>query len=353
MKRFLRRNGVGYAAALLVVMLAVLSPDAPAPTAADAGTPIRIGFFPNVTHAQALYAKRTGAFEQALAAPVTWIAFNAGPSAIEALFSDELDASYVGPNPAINGYIKSRGEKFVVVSGSALGGAGLVIRPGAGISSEKDFDGRKIATPQLGNTQDVAARKWFKQHGYTLSEKGGTLTLIPIANADQINLFKKGELDGSWSVEPWLSRLEDEAGARLFLDEANLWPDKKYVTTLLIMSKRFLEHHPDQAAKLIQAHLEVTEKINSDKTAAAVLINEQLKTELGSPLSGKVMQSAIERVTFTWDPAPAELTAAADAAFEVGLVKEKPVLTGIFKLDLLNSALRAANLQPIDAAGVK
>src|SRR5262245_24487930 len=172
---------------------------------------LRLGHFPNVTHAQAVYARATGCFEQKIGAAIRWSSFNAGPTAIEAIFADAIDATFVGPNPAINGFIKSRGEKFVIVAGAASGGAGLVIRKDAGIRSEKDFNGKTIATPQLGNTQDVAARTWFSDRGYKFKEKGGTLTLLALANSDQLSLFKRKEIDGAWTVEPWLSRLEVEA----------------------------------------------------------------------------------------------------------------------------------------------
>ncbi len=331
---------------LLLFLAAILYyPAAPATTAADAGKPIRLGYFPNVTHAQALYGKASGDFERAVGTKIVWTAFNAGPSAVEALFADELDAAYIGPNPTINGFIKSRGEKFVVVSGAAMGGAGLVIRPESGIRSEKDFSAKKIATPQLGNTQDVAARLWFKEKGYTLSEKGGTLTLIPIANSDQLNLFKKGEIDGSWSVEPWISRLEQEAGGKLLVDEGSLWPDGKYITTNLVFSKRFLAEQPEAASALLKAHIEATDRINADKKAAAELINRQLKTELGSSLPAAVMQSAINRVTFSIDPAPAALKGAADAAFEVGFIKEKADLAGLHNLTSLSHLLLSMGRQ--------
>ncbi|HYS43718.1 MAG TPA: ABC transporter substrate-binding protein, partial [Geobacteraceae bacterium] len=175
--------------------------------AQPAGSPLRLGYFPNITHAQALYARATGEFEKALGIPIEWVPFNAGPSAIEALFIDAVDATYVGPGPTINGYIKSKGAKFVIVAGSASGGAGLVVRQDSGIAEEKDFNGKVIATPQMGNTQDIAARAWFADKGYRLKEQGGTVELVPLANSDQLTMFKKKQIDGAWTVEPWLSRL--------------------------------------------------------------------------------------------------------------------------------------------------
>lgn len=332
---------------LLLAVVAACSDIFPATAYADTPQTIRIGFFPNVTHAQALYAKQTGSYEQALGSSITWTTVNAGPSAVEALFSDELDAAYIGPNPTINGYTKSRGEKFVVVSGAALGGAALVVRPEAKITGPTELGGKTIATPQLGNTQDVAARKWLKEHGYTLSEKGGNVTVVPVANSDQLSLFKKGELDASWTVEPWVSRLEQEGGAKVLFFESSLWKDGKYVTTNLVFSKKFINERPEAAAKLVAAHVDITQKINADKKAATQIINRQLKTELGSALPESEISSAIERVSFSWDPASESLFDAAQSAVEVGFARSKPDLIGLYNLDLLNQALKARALPEI------
>src|SRR6185436_1028808 len=199
-----------------------------------------LGHFPNITHAQALYARAGGQFEQKIGVPIKWITFNAGPTAIESLFGDAIDATFVGPNPAINGFIKSRGEKFVIIAGAASGGAGLVVRKDAGIKMEKDFNGKTIATPQLGNTQDVAARLWFGERGYKFKDQGGSLALLALSNPDQLTLFKKKQIHGAWTVEPWLSRLELEGDGELFLDEKKLWPGGKHVTTHLVVRKSFL-----------------------------------------------------------------------------------------------------------------
>src|SRR5437762_7931782 len=185
--------------------------------AAGEARQLRLGHFPNITHAQAVYARAEGEFERKIGVPVKWVSFNAGPTAIEAMFGDAIDATFVGPSPAINGFVKSRGEKFVIIAGGASGGSGLVVRKDADIQNETDFDGKTIATPQLGNTQDVAARVWFGERGYKFREKGGTLTLLPLSTPDQLTMFRKKQIDGAWTVEPWLSRLELEGGGELFL----------------------------------------------------------------------------------------------------------------------------------------
>jgi len=308
---------------------------------------LRLGYFPNLTHAQALYARATGAFEK-IGVRITWTAFNAGPTAIESLFTDAVDATFVGPSPTINGYIKSKGEKFVVVAGGASGGAGLVVRKDSGINSEKDFGGKVIATPQLGNTQDVAARVWFAAKGYRLRERGGNVSLVPLSNADQLTMFKKRQIDGAWTVEPWLARLEIEGGGTVFLEEKTLWPGGRYVTTHLIVNKTFLADNQDLVRRLLAALIEVTERINSDRPAAISLLNDQLKKETGKALKEEVIQRAMARVEFTWDPICSSLKKSAEASHSIGFIKAAPELRGLYSLSLLNDLLKEKNLAPVE-----
>lgn len=308
---------------------------------------LRLGYFPNITHAQALYARATGEFEKAIGAPIEWVSLNAGPSAIEALFVDAIDATFIGPSPTINGYIKSKGEKFVIVAGAASGGAGLVVRQDSGIEGERDFNGRVIATPQLGNTQDLAARAWFQSKGYRLKEKGGTVSLIPLSNPDQLTMFKKKQIDGAWTVEPWLSRLELEGSGRLFLDEKTLWPEGRYVTTHLIVNKGFLAEKQELLKKMLAAHVAITQQISSDKAGAAKVLNDQLKKETGKALKPEVIISALNRVELTWDPIGSSLRKSADVAHKVGFLRAAPRLEGIYSLKLLNEVLREKNLPEV------
>ncbi len=308
---------------------------------------LRLGYFPNITHAQALYARATGEFEEKTGVRIRWTAFNAGPTAIESLLVNAVDATFVGPSPTINGYIKSRGGKFVVVAGTASGGAGLIVRRSSGIQSEKDFAGKTIATPQLGNTQDIAARVWLADKGYRLRERGGNVSLVPLSNPDQLTMFKKKQIDGAWTVEPWLARLEVEGGGELFLEEKALWPEGKYVTTHLVVNRTFLADNQGTMKKLIAALVEVTEQINSNKVAAAVILNEQLKKETGKPLREAVIQKAMARVEFTWDPNCASLKRAAELSHRVSFIREEPDLGGIYALTLLNEVLKERNLAPV------
>ncbi len=309
---------------------------------AAAGEPakIRIGQFPNVTHAQALMARATGAFDAALGIPVEWTTFNAGPSAIEALFAGAIDATYIGPNPAVNGYLKSGGASLRIVAGSAGGGAALVLRPEAGIRSEQDFADKIIATPQLGNTQDVAARAWFLKHGYKPKEKGGTITILPLANPDQLLMFQKQEIDGAWTIEPWVSRLELEAGGQIFLEEKDLWPGGHYVTTVLVVSRDFLTRYPEMVRKLVAAHAEITDRLNADKAAAIPVINGEIKKETGKALPAAVIERAMSRVEFTCDPMREALIKSAQDAYALGFLKENPQFDDLFDLNALEAIKR-------------
>lgn len=311
---------------------------------------LRLGYIPSVTNAQAMYARATGAFDRALGTKVIWVPLNAGPAVVEALFIDAIDAAFVGPGPTINGYVKSGGKKFVIVSGAAGGGSGLVVRRDSGIRGEKDFAGKVIATPQLGNTQDLAARAWFAERGYRLKEKGGNLTLVNLSNADQLTMFRKREIDGAWTVEPWLSRLELEGEGRLFLDEKTLWPAGRYVTTHLVVNRAYLARCPGLIKRLLAAHVAVTNRINSDKASAARVINRQLKKDTGKALWPNVLIHALERVQLTWDPVAYSLRRNAEFAYRAGFLRESPRLEGIYSLDLLNSVLRDNSLPEVNDA---
>ena len=315
---------------LLVMMLA-----GRIASAEQQGKLLRLGYFPNLTHAQAIYARATGAFGN-VGARIQWTAFNAGPTAIEALFTDAVDATFVGPSPTINGYIKSKGEKFVVVSGSASGGGG-----DAGITTAEDFGGKVIATPQLGNTQDIAARVWLAQQGYRLRERGGNVSLVALSNADQLTMFRKRQIDGAWTVEPWLARLEVEGGGTVFLEEKTLWPGGTYVTTHLADNQAIVRN-------LIAALVEVTRRINSDKAAAIPILNDQLKRETGKALNAQVIQKAMTRIELTWDPICSSLKRSAEASHRIGFLRAEPRLEGLYSLSLLNAVLKEQNLPPVE-----
>jgi NitT/TauT family transport system substrate-binding protein len=312
---------------------------------------VRIGYFPNITHAQAIIGIASGMFQESLGkeAKISALTFNAGPSVIEALFAGELDIAYIGPNPAINGYVKSKGEALRIISGAASGGAGLVIRQGSGIESIKDFRGKKIASPQLGNTQDVALRAWLRNGGYKLKENGGDVQVIPVQNPDQLTLFVKKEIDGAWTVEPWVSRLIKEGGGSLFLDEASLWPEGEFVTANIIVSKKFLDGHKAAVKRFLKAHVVMTEWINDNRVKAKKIINSELKRITGKALPDDIMDSAFSRIKITYDPIKDSLFISARQAFEQGFLgKEMPELSGIYDLSILNEVLMERGRTPIN-----
>ncbi|KAB2833906.1 MAG: ABC transporter substrate-binding protein, partial [Candidatus Dadabacteria bacterium] len=314
--------------------------------AQDNKVKIRAGHFPNVTHAQGVIGQARGDFDKAFGdkAYVDWKLFNSGTSAIEALFAGELDITYIGPNPAINGYIKSDGEALRIVSGAASGGAGLVVRKGSGIKSVKDFNGKRLATPSIGNTQDVALRNWLGENGYKLKEKGGTVEVVPLANPDQLTLFIKKELDGAWTVEPWVSRLILEGDGELFLDEKDLWPNGQYVTTHIIVNTKFLKEHPDLVKTWLETNLAITDWINKNPEEAKVVLNEEIKKETGKAIPQNILDAALPRIEFTYDPIASSLYTSAEDAYKLGFLKSEPDLPGIYDLSILNGILKEKGL---------
>jgi NitT/TauT family transport system substrate-binding protein len=311
---------------------------------------LRVGYFPNVTHAQALVGRANGQFEKTLGpgVRVEWKAFNAGPSAIEALFANAIDLAYVGPNPTVAGYVRSQGEAVRVIAGAASGGASLVVRKDAGIKSAADFHGKKVATPQLGNTQDVALRSWMRANGLKAREKGGDVQVIPIANPDQLTLFLNGQIDAAWAPEPWAARLVHEGGGRIFLDERDLWPDHQFVITNIVVNPKFLKEHPDVVKSFLRAHVELTEWINKNAPQARQILNQQLQKETGKPLAPEVLDDAFSRMQVTYDPIRSSLLKSTQQAFDEGFLgRSKPDLSGLYDLTLLNEVLHEKKARPV------
>jgi NitT/TauT family transport system substrate-binding protein len=313
------------------------------PPALNAQTAIiRVGAFPNVTHAQPMIGKANGWFEKAMGpnVKIEWRSFNAGPSAIEALFAGAIDMTYVGPNPAINGYVRSNGEALRIIAGATSGGAALVVRGDSGIDKAQDFHGKRIASPQMGNTQDVALRAWLKSQGLKTRDKGGDVTVMPIANPDQLTLFLKKEIDAAWAPEPWASRLVHDAAGKIFLDERTLWPRGQFLTTELIVRSKFLQSHPDLVKKWLEAHVDLTNWINSHPAEAKQILNRQIQKETGKALAAAVLNDSFSRLQVTYDPLRQPLLRAAQLAFDAGFLgRQMPDLSRIYDLTLLNQVL--------------
>lgn len=310
------------------------------------GTTLKLGYFPNITHSQALIGLARGDFKQALGADVNIDAkpFNAGPSVIEALFAGQLDIAYIGPNPAINGYVKSNGEALRIVSGVTSGGAALIVRPTAAINRAEDLAGKKVATPQLGNTQDIALRAYLADHGLKVQEKGGTVEVIPTDNPLILDMFKQGKIDAAWVPEPWATRLIVEAGGRLFIDERDLWPNGEFVSANIIVNTSFLKTHPEQVKAFLQAHVEITLWEQQNPEQAKAIVNAEIKRLTGKALPTEVIEGAWSRQRVTYDPISSSLLKSATAAYKAGFLKSNPDLTSIYDLTLLNQILTAKGL---------
>ena len=357
---------------------------------------LKLGYFPNLNHAQVIIGLGNGHFQKALSennttgegenhegtARIEEYVFSAGPSAIEALYAGQIDAAYVGPIPAINGYLASNGEGLRIVSGSASGGNVFVVRDDSGILSTADLGGKKFASPQLGSTQDVALRKYLIDNGYEMVENGGNVTVVPVKPSDIVTLMMKKEIDGAWVPEPWGARLLKEANGRIFVDERDLWPpDGKFATTNIIVRTDFLEANPEIIEKLIDAQIDETIWINDTlkgiqigngssgiplnsvnqtnynidgygKDAFIHAFNTGLERITGSTIPEDELRNALQRIEFTFDPLEQSLFEMADNAYDIGLIGrgggggkgEKPDLTNIYDLRLLREVLKERNL---------
>jgi NitT/TauT family transport system substrate-binding protein len=316
---------------------------------ADNGVTLRLGYFPNLTHATAIVGVQGGSFERALGPDRLKVqTFNAGPAAVEALFSGGLDATYIGPNPAVNAYARSEGEAIRIVSGATAGGAFLVVKPG--IKKAADLKGKTLATPQRGGTQDVALRWWLRDHGLvTDPDGGGDVSVLPQENAQTLETFRQGSIDGAWVPEPWATRLVREGGGTVLVDEASLWPEGRFVTTHLVVRTEFLEDHPDTVRRLLEGQVEADELVHADPTRAQRLVNEGIEAVTGKALPADLLATAWANLTFTNDPIASSLRASADHAEAVGLLE--PVdLDGIYDLRLLNEVLAARGQPEVEAS---
>ena len=329
----------------LVAALAVLSAcgGGSAGTAAP-GQPakpvtVRLGYFPNVTHATPLAGVERGIYADRLRPDKLEVqSFNAGPAAVEALFAEGLDAAYVGPNPAINAYAKSKGAAIRIISGATSGGAALVVR--STISQPSDLKGGKVASPQLGGTQDVALRAWLAAQRLRPDSAGGVLVL-PQENAQTLETFRSGEIDGAWVPEPWATRLVQEGGGKVLVDERDLWPEGRFVTTQLVVRTAFLKRHPATVKRLLEAQVAADELVNGNGPEAQRLANLGIERITGKKLPEQVLAAAWPNLTFTNDPIASSLTKSARDAEGVGLLK-KVDLTGIYDLAPLGEVLAAA-----------
>ena len=302
-------------------------------TGSNAKQKVRLGYFPNLTHAPALIGVSSGDFQKELGASVglTPIAFNAGPEAMEALLANAIDISYVGPGPAINTYLKSHGKALRVIGGACAGGAALVAGKNSNIHSVRDLDGKRVAVPQLGGTQDISLRYFLSQQGLQTRDKGGSVEVLPIKSPDTLALMKRGEIDAAWMPEPWVTRLIHESDATLVIDERDLWPSHEFPTTVIVARTEFLKAHPDQVAAILRAHSEAVKFLNGDAQTAQAVVNAELKKLSGKPLKDADLKEAWNRVQFVTAPDPAGMEAFANMAVKTGYLPEGSSVNGLIQ----------------------
>jgi len=327
--------------ALAVVLAACGSSSKSGSSSSSDAVTLRLGYFPNVTHAPAIVGVQGNKFADKLGSGVKLEqqTFNAGSDVVTALLAGTLDASFVGPNPAINGFQKT--DKGIrIVAGTASGGASLVVKPS--ITSAAGLKGKKIATPQLGNTQDVALRSWLKSQGLnTDTSGGGDVHVVPQENSVTLTSFQSGDIDGAWVPEPWATRLVQEGGGKVLVDEATLWPKGQFVTTQLIVTTKFLDAHPDVVQHLIEGLSDSIALIKSDPATAQELVSKGIENVTGKALNPEVISASFKKLEFTLDPIASSLAKDAQSALDLGFLKSADI-TGIYDLTLLNEVLTAA-----------
>lgn len=301
-------------------------------SSANTETVLRVGHFPNITHAQGLVAHNLsrqgkGWFEERLGpgTKIEWFVYNAGPSAMEAIFAQSIDLTYVGPGPALNAYTKSGGAEIRLIAGSANGGAALVVQPDQSLKAPADFRGKKIATPQLGNTQDISCRAWLMAGGLKVTQLGGDAQVIPTQNPDQLALFQQKKIDGVWTVEPWVSRLERESGGRVLVDERDV------ATTVLVSSAKFLGQQRELAKKFVEAHAALTDWMAKNPDEAQKLIKAELLAETRSDMAADLIAQSWKRIVFTAEVPRPSIESFLQNSLKIGFIKSAPDLTKLFE----------------------
>jgi NitT/TauT family transport system substrate-binding protein len=351
------------ASALIVAALALLAatacsraepaPQTPAdPSAAAApAAELRLGYFPNVTHAPAIIGVELGLFASQLGSTtLTTQTFNAGGDAVNALLGGSLDATYIGSGPAINAFAKSDGQAVRLIAGATSGGAQLVVKPE--ITAPEQLKGRTIATPQLGNTQDIALKKWLGENGLTAGDAPDAVKIANLDNPRTLDAFKQGTVDGGWLPEPWSSRLVLEAGASVLVDEATLWPNGKFPTTVLLVRTEFLNQHPDTVRALLRGHLKAIDEAAATPDEAKALVNQGLQKLTGKALDGPVIDRAFQDIALDPDPLAATFPQLARDSATAGVTDQPADVSGLLDVTPLNAELQAAGKAPVDAAGL-
>lgn len=316
--------------------------------AAEQNVNVRVGYFPNITHAQALVGREQGSFQKAIGDTnkIDWKLFNAGPAEIEALFAGSIDIGYIGPGPAINGYAKSKGD-IQIIAGATDAGAILVSRKGVSIKSVKELSGKKVAVPQFGNTQDLTLRHLMSQNGLKDTTKGGTVEVRQAENADILTLIQKGDIDAALVPEPWGSRLIKEANANVVLDYKDLLRQGNYTTAVVIVRTKFLKEHPQIVENFIREHVEITDYINKNPDKAKEIVNKQITELTQKGIAKDVLDASFKRMTVTNNPERDSVNDFVDYSVKEGFLKTKPDTKDLINLNVLNKVLKEKGLAQI------
>ena len=309
---------------------------------------IRVGFFPNVTHPQALVGRASDIFRSEINSEYSleWKKFNAGPAELEALLTGEIDLGYIGPGPAVNGYNVSEGD-LVIIAGVSKGGAVLVKRSDSKIENVDDLKNKKIAIPQYGNTQDIVLRGLMKDNNLKDTVRGGDVKVVQAPNPDVKMLLEEKNIDAAFVPEPWGSRLEEEIGAKVVVDYDKTWRNGDYSSAVIIARKEFLESHPEVVKEFLRAHVNATEYINNSPEEAKNIINSQIKELMREPLDKTVLDKSMKRITVTYDPNVESINDIVNLSEEIGYLRSKTDLTDLFNLKILNEVLREKELKEI------
>ncbi len=317
--------------------------------ASDDLSVLRVGYFPNLTHAPAVIGIGNGDFQKVLGdVKIEPHIFNAGPAAIEALYANQIDLTYIGPTPVINAFVKSDGD-IRIIGGAASAGAAFVVRNDAGIQTTQDFVGKTFSTPQLGNTQDIALRAYLLANGYKTSDNGGSVTVLPATNSDIVTLMLKKSIDGAWVPEPWVTTLVHQANGKIFLDERSLWANGQFVTGQIVVRPEFLKAHPDVVKKFLEANVDEDNWINANPDQARAAFNTEYAKLTTKSIPDDQLKEAFSRLAITYDPIVSSLYVSADNQYKVGFLDSKPDLTGIYDLTLLNQVLQEKGLPQISS----
>ncbi|WP_433275143.1 ABC transporter substrate-binding protein [Pseudonocardia xinjiangensis] len=324
--------------------------DNAAPVNGGKATELRLGYFPNVTHAPAIIGVEQGLFKAELGdTTLTPQTFNAGGDAVNALLGGSLDATYIGSGPAINAFAKSDGQ-VRVIAGATAGGAQLVVKPD--ITDPQQLKGKTIATPQLGNTQDIALKVWLKKNGLTAGDGPQDVKIANLDNPRTLDAFRQGSVDGGWLPEPWSSQLVLNAGAKVLLDERSLWPNGRFPTTVLLVRADFVQKYPETVRELLRAHIKAIDLAQTDPAQAKTIVNQGLQKLTGSALPGPVIDRAFENITLDPDPLASTFPHLAQDSATAGITEKPTDLAGFLDVAPLNAELQAAGKPPVDAAGL-